>query len=76
MHAVIEFVIENVAYIALGASVVIANLLNKPKTAEQLAKAKAKQKEKLLKKGEKLVAKMSNVSSKLDELNNEKKDGE
>lgn len=72
----LDIVIEYGAYVVLGVGVVCANLLNKPKTAEQLAKAKAKQKAKLRKKAEKLIAKMSKISSKLSELNNEKKDGE
>lgn len=44
MEQVIEFVSENIAYILLSAAVVIANIFNKPKTAEKLKKAKEKQK--------------------------------
>lgn len=78
----LDIVIEYCAYVVLGVSMVCANLLGKPKTAEQLEKAKIKQLQKLQKKSAKasekalkLIAKVDNQSAQIKQ-SIEKKEGE
>lgn len=73
MEKLIEWIFENVAYLAISFVIVICNLLGKPKTAEKLRKALEKKKSKLEKQVAKDVAKAEKDMQKLKELESEVK---
>ena len=68
MEEVIAYLLANIWSIILGICVIVANLLGKTKTAEQLEKIFQKQLNKKEKKLKKTVKKAEKLSKEIDEI--------
>ena len=68
MEEVLAYLAENIWTIILGICVIVANLLGKTKTAEQLEEKFQKQVNKKEKKFNKTVAKAKKLSQEIDEM--------